>query len=480
MRREDAWAGAPFDTPLLERVRALIGTLNTAQRLWLSGYLAGSSERAAPAPVTSAAKPNVTILFGSQTGNSERVAQLLADKLAQQQIEFTLLDMLDCRKSHLEEARTLLVVVSTQGDGVPPDRALPLHELLHGRKAPRLEHLSYSVLALGDASYEHFCETGRQFDARLEALGGTRMQAFESCDVDFEPTARAWIDTLSTRLATLAPRLAVVNVADSESRTARISIAHTRRNPFRAPLLANQRITTRNSSKDVRHVELALEGSHIHYEPGDAIGVVPRNREEDVDELLAVCRFERDTPIAIDAQTLPLQQALTDFYDLGAVTMRFLERYADATATTLLGEPRDRHLIDIVSEHPPTSLSAEQFIALLRPLAPRLYSIASSQRATPDEAHLTVSVVEYQAACGVTRRGVVSGTVAALTSEDATAPIYLHRNSAFRLPQDPHARVIMIGAGTGVAPYRAFLAEREAIGATGASWLVFGDRSFDN
>jgi sulfite reductase (NADPH) flavoprotein alpha-component len=479
VRRDNAWANAPFDAALLERVRALANSLDVQQRLWLSGYLAGTAEAVgitAAAPVNAAA---ITILYGSQSGNSERVAHLLGEKLAQQHVGYTLLDMLDCRKSHLEAAQTLCVVVSTQGDGVPPDRALPLHELLHGRKAPRLEHLSYSVLALGDSSYEHFCATGKEFDARLEALGAKRLLACEACDVDFEPAAVKWIDALAGKLGAAAPRSIVAVGAEAEPRSASVSIAHTRRSPFDAPVLANQRITARGASKDVRHVEIALDGSHIRYEPGDAIGIVPKNPAAEVDAVIAATGYDAEAPVTVDTHSLPLRQALTECFELGEVTASFLERYAAATAPTLGREACERHLIDVVREHPPSALSAEQFVRLLRPLAPRLYSIASSQRATPDEAHLTVSIVEY-ATLGIGRRGVVSGTIADLDDDEATLPVYLHRNTGFRLPQDPHARVIMIGPGTGVAPFRAFLAEREALDAPGENWLFFGDRSFDN
>jgi sulfite reductase (NADPH) flavoprotein alpha-component len=493
-RGRDAWTHAPFDASTAERLRTLIARLDGGQRLWLSGYLAASAEnKSTPvsAPASLAPSAPVTILYGSQSGNSERIARLLGDKLALRQLGFTLLDMIDCRKSHLQGAQALLVIVSTHGDGDPPERALPLHELLSGRKAPRLDHLSYGVLALGDSSYEKFCETGRQFDARLEALGAKRLQAREDCDVDFEMPARRWIDSVIDKLSAgpATHAAAAAQFAESEARPATVSTAYTRRNPFHSAVLTNQRLTARGSSKDVRHIELSLEGSHIRYEPGDAIGVVPRNRPENVDALLETAHFDPETPVVVDAQSCTLRQALSDCFEIGQVTETFLQRYASATGAQPLAHLcnaqdemrrylRGRHLVDLLRNHPPSGLTAAAFAQLLRPLAPRLYSIASSQHVTPEEAHLTVSVVAYEW-LDARRQGVVSSLLAGLDTDAATAPIYLHRNPGFRLPSDPRAPIVMIGPGTGVAPFRAFVAEREAIGAGGRNWLFFGDRSFE-
>lgn len=494
-RGPDAWAAAPFEPALAEEVRRLVARLSEAQRLWLSGYLAGTAATAAApqaVPAASSVQLPVTILFGSQSGNSEQLARRLGEALAARGLSCNLLDMMDCRKSHLQEARRLLVIVSTHGEGVPPDRALPLHELLHSRKAPQLGHLEYTVLALGDSSYEHFCETGRQFDARLRELGAVALHPRVECDVDFETPAREWIEAVVGRLAQSTGGVHA-QPTDAARPTASISNAWTRKNPFSAAVLANQRLTARDSTKDVRHIELALEGSNIRYEPGDALGVVPRNDAAEVDALLGALRFDAEAPVVADARSVSLREALLERLDIGLLTTGVIERYAAATASEALAgllRPErheelqrylhGRHLIDLVSEQPPDGLDATAFMSLLRPLAPRLYSIASSQRATPDEAHLTVSLVAYES-LGRRRRGVVSGALAGLgTEEGSTAPVYLHRNPNFRLPADPEAALVMIGPGTGVAPFRGFLAEREALGARGRNWLFFGDRCFES
>jgi len=482
---------------LAAEVRALVSRLDRDQRLWLSGFLAGleSQTQPAPAPVSvpETGRPAVTVLFGSQTGNSERLAKQIADRLTERGVRFALLDMLQCNKSHLQDAQHLLLIVSTHGDGDPPERAVPLSELLAGRRAPRLEHVRYAVLALGDSSYEKYCEAGRQFDARLEALGAQRLHPREECDVDFEAPAARWIDAvvgkLEQSLGTTQPRL---HVDPADRRTASVSNAYTRKNPFAAAMLANQHLTATGSTKDVRHIELALEGSNMHYEPGDSIGIVPRNCEQDVDALLERLPFAAESPVPADAHTtVPLRQALIERFEIGPVTRPFLKRYAEAIRSSELAMVaaasdeeisrfmRGRHVADVVAAHAPGGLEAHAFARLLPPLAPRLYSIASSQRSTPDEVHLTVSIVQYES-FGRARRGVVSGTLADLTSEDAVLPIYLHRNPAFRLPADPQTPIVMIGPGTGVAPFRAFLAERAEAGAAGRNWLFFGDRSFEH
>lgn len=485
----DAWAAAPFEGPAAAEVRALVAKLDGRQRLWLSGYLAGSLDAAAAPTLASAraAPASVLVLYGSQTGNAEQLARRLGAALSARHVPHRVLDMLDCRKQDLEAAESLLVVVSTQGDGDPPDRAVALHELLHGRKPLRVSTLRYSVLALGDSSYEKFCETGRQFDARLEALGAQRLAARGECDVDFEAAAQQWIDSVT---AALDAEAAASQVAPSAAapRPAAPATVYTRKNPFHAVVLANQRLTARGSSKDVRHVELSLESSGVHYEPGDSLGVVPRNRETEVDTLLAALGMSADAPVAAGGQERALRAALLEHFEIGTLSAAFVRRYADSIrdeelqrfATNEIDLARyvyGRDVLDLVRAHPPRGLDAPGFAKLLRPLAPRLYSLASSAAATPGEAHLTVGLVEYSS-MGRHRRGVVSAALAEL-DEGATAPIYLHRNPAFRLPADAGAPIVMIGAGTGIAPFRAFVAEREAQGAKGRNWLVFGDRSFE-
>jgi len=482
----DPWSTAPFDSPTVQTLQRLVPQLTAHQRIWLSGYLAGSVAAAIAVPAaptaasTPASDPIVTVLFGSQSGNCERLAAQVGEALSKRGVPHVVLDMLDCRKSHLQEARNLLVVVSTHGEGEPPDRAAALHELLHSRKAPPLKHLKYSVLALGDTSYERFCETGKQFDARLAALGAEQLHARVDCDVDYEHNAREWIDAVVAKLASEHAAVPAQLHTASEPTLAPVATAYTRKNPFLAPVLVNQRLTTRDSEKDVRHIELSLEGSGIHYEPGDAIGVVVRNPVDRVDALLATLPYGPETPISHEGSQQPLREVLHSC-DIGLVTRTFADKYFER-----IGQPERAASIDVAArvqlsellrEHPPQALGAEDFVRLLRPLAPRLYSIASSARATPDEVHLTVGLVHFELN-GTRHFGVASKQFAEMEGDDAVAPIYLHRNPNFRLPTDPDLPIVMIGPGTGVAPFRGFIAEREAQSARGKNWLFFGERHF--
>jgi len=472
----------PFEPSLAEEVRRLVGRLDTGQRAWLSGYLLGSigtSGGVASAAAPEVASPTATILFGSQSGNGEALAKRLDEALAAAGVSRVVLDMLDCRKTDLEQARHLLVIVSTHGEGEPPDRARPLFDLLHGRKAPKLKALKYSVLALGDSSYERFCEVGRRFDAQLERLGAQRLHERIECDVDFEQNATRWIEAVVSSLAVVQGEAAQATLHVRPSAT--IATAYTRKNPWQAPVLANIRLTARDSSKDVRHIELSLEGAGIHYEPGDALGVVPRNQDAAVDALLERLPFAPDAPVEIAGASMSLRAALTDHVDIGPLNQRLIERYAQLTQHRALAQrssvsPSVIHLIELVSDYPPQGMDAAQLVQILRPLAPRLYSIASSPHATPDEVHLTVRIVAYESR-GRTHGGVVSTALAGATDEQARIAVYPHRNPAFRLPADPDAPIIMIGPGTGVAPFRSFVAEREALGARGKNWLLFGDRN---
>lgn len=483
------WQAAPFDAALAGDVRALVARLSPAQRAWLSGYLAGSlgtAVSAAPA-APAAAGHAVTILYGTQSGNCDGLAKRLAARLAAAGHAARVLDMLDCRKADLEQAARLLVIVSTHGDGDPPERAAPLFELLAGRKAPRLPHVQYAVLALGDRSYEHFCAAGRTIDARLEQLGAQRLRPCEECDVDFDAPAAAWMDWACTQLASPGAPAPVATPAPQAS--ANVVQAWTRRHPFHAPVLANLDLTVRGSTRQVRHVELSLEGSNIQYEPGDALGIVPRNADVAVEALLAALRFVGAAAVQVGEHETDLYTALAQHCEIGTLTAAFVKRYAEAgNHAALAGIAGDkekltrylwgRDVLDMVTEYPPAGLDAASFARLLSPLAPRLYSISSSQAAHPDEVHLTVGVVAYEARQRA-RLGTVSGAIAAM-GEDTSLPVYLHRNEGFRLPADPATPIVMIGAGTGVAPYRGFLAEREARAATGRNWLVFGNRSFEH
>lgn len=477
---------------VIDEVRSLLARLDREQRLWLSGYLAGASRTPSVAiPQSESAPSNVVILYGSQSGNSQHLAERVNSALTQRGVMASLVDMIDCRKSHFESARTLLVIVSTHGDGDPPDRAMGLYELLHGPKAPNLAHLKYAVLALGDSSYEKFCETGRQFDQRLQSLGGQRLHGRVECDIDFEAPAQQWIETVVGLLADSGATNTLSEVVPIDR--LRVIHSYSKKNPLLAPVLINQRLTASHSTKNVRHIELSLDGANLRYEPGDAIGVVVANRDSDVTRVLAILGCDPGQQLDVGPVTMSALEAFRDCYDIGQITRPFLIKYAAAVTSDELNRLcaddaglksylLTHHLMDLLHQFPPKGLDAVDLLKMLRPLSPRLYSIASSQRATPDEVHLTVAVVQYRL-LGSDRHGLASGYLGKAGqsgANDEAVRIYLHRNPNFRLPTDHGRPIIMIGPGTGVAPFRSFIAEREALGGKGRNWLFFGDRSFNS
>jgi len=490
-----------------EQIHRLATSLNPEQAIWISGYFAGLGHRARTAAVAPeiAARPRppteaestgapatrlLTVLFGSETGNSKALAGSLAEAAKAKGIEVRLADMADYKTRALKDEQDLLVVASTHGEGDPPQTAVGFFEFLESRKAPKLPQVRFAVLALGDSTYEHYCEAGKRIDRRLAELGAERLADRVDCDVDYEEPAAVWAAAVVTRLApsvTPAPTAAAAQAAAPPAASART--AYDKKNPFTASVIENIRLTGRGSTKETRHIELSLADSGLTYRPGDALAVVPRNDPALVATLLERLGLSAEAPVAVKQGTTSLEEALAGTFEITAATPRFLDHWsglsgaADLEALRAAGRAearsaflRNHHIVDIVSRFPAKGIDAAELVAGLRPLQPRLYSIASSPAAAPDEAHLTVSTVRYTLH-DEPRTGVASGYLAGRTEADATVPVYIQANEHFRLPDDDTA-ILMIGAGTGVAPYRAFMQEREARGASGRSWLFFGERNF--
>jgi sulfite reductase (NADPH) flavoprotein alpha-component len=479
-----------------ERANLLATSLSPEQATWISGYFAGLSHaRSAPsAPVPGAeaapATRLLTILFGGETGNSKDLALSLADAARAQRIETRIADMADYKPRALRDEQDLLVITSTHGEGDPPQTAMDFFEFLASRKAPKLPDVRFAVLALGDSTYEHYCRAGQRVDELLAALGAQRLADRVDCDVDYEDAAAAWIAEIVGELAPSkqAPRAAPLSAAPAHNGAAPRA-AFGRKHPFEATVVENIVLTGRGSTKQTRHIELSLEDSGLAYQPGDALGVVPRNDQALVAALLERLGLSADAPVTVKERTTSLGEALAGTYEITAATPRFLDHWAQITGADELqalrapdqGKARNaflhgHHILDIVDRFPAPAPDPDVFVAGLRPLQPRLYSIASSLAAAPDEVHLTVSTVRYELH-GRPRTGVASGYLAQRTEADATVPVYVQSNDHFHLPDDD-TPLIMIGAGTGVAPYRAFMQEREARGAGGRSWLFFGERNF--
>jgi sulfite reductase (NADPH) flavoprotein alpha-component len=489
---------APLEGERLSLLRQLTDGLDSQALVWISGYAAGlAAERRGltnpalvppPAEDRAASPVCATVLYGSQTGNGRRLAERLARTLESQGSAVRLVAAGDYSSRNLAQERLLYLVVSTHGDGDPPDEARALSDFLFSKRAPRLDHLAYSVLALGDSSYPRYCETGRQFDERLEALGARRLSPRQDCDVDFEAAASTWLRQAaeSARTEQGAPRLAVV----TPFRPAPIETAASREHPVETGILVNQRITARSSSRSVLHLELAAPSQTLGYEPGDALGIWPENPPETVTGILGLLGLDAAALVAHDGREKPLGAWLAHDREITRLTKPFLEAHArragGEVAALLALENRDSlrqvlknwQVVDILKAHP-AEWTGQALVEALRPLTPRLYSIASSRREVGDELHLTVAVVDYQRA-GERRFGSASRFLSTATRETEHVRAYVEPNPRFRLPQDPTRDVIMVGPGTGVAPFRGFLQERAAIGAPGRNWLVFGARHLDS
>ena len=466
--------------------------LSPAQLYWVAAWSAAQAEQAqrsgpaVAAPAGSAAE-RLTILYGSQTGNAKRIAGQLASRAEAAGLPVRLLRADAYPQRELAQERHLLLVISTQGDGEPPDDARGLFEFITGKRAPKLPALQFAVLGLGDSSYPQFCTIGRQLDARLAGLGAARLSAFGEADVEIEAVAKPWAEQalaeLRERLKQVGSPVRVTPLHAVPSRS-----THSREQPFAATVLANQRIVARDSARDVRHIELSLEGSGLHYQPGDALGVWPRNPPALVEQWLEALRLDGAQEVTCQGRTLPLRQWLGREREVTRLHRGFIAALAAAgghdelaqllqpqQSTQLTAVLADDQPIDLLRRYPAT-WQPEALLAALRPLAPRLYSIASSAKAVGEEVHLTVAVVDYQAH-GSAHWGAASAFLAA-ADEDGKVPVFVESNERFRLPADGSRDVIMIGPGTGVAPFRAFVQERRESGATGRNWLFFGNRHF--
>jgi len=475
----------------------LVDGLDSAALWWLSGYSAALATNPAVRPITAAALPRevaagarISVVYGSQTGNAKRVAERLARELetSGQLVRLVRADAYPTRE--LKDERWLYLVVSTQGDGDPPDDARGFVEFLAGKRAPPLKDLRYAVLGLGDSSYPQFNAIGRRLDERLAELGAQRLFDRGEADLDIETIADPWLTAALQRAREAQPVRGPAAAVIPLRHVAAVAPAHDRDQPFAAEVLANQRITARDSSKDVRHIELSLDASGLHYEPGDAIGVWPRNAPALVTSLLDTLGLDGDAPVAHSGKSRALRDWLTGHRELTRLARPFVAAHAqraeDSTLAALLTSERSEDYTRLLGSHQlidllrvwPAQWSPDELVATLRPLAPRLYSIASSRKLVGDEAHLTVDAVTWEA-FGHAHSGAASGFLAA-AGDDVRVPVYIEENTRFRLPADPGRDLIMIGPGTGIAPFRAFMQERTAIGASGRHWLLFGNRHFSS
>ncbi|MGE6292382.1 assimilatory sulfite reductase (NADPH) flavoprotein subunit [Aeromonas media] len=479
---------SPLSDEQQRQLNQVLSTLNTQQLAWVSGYLYGLSQSGVQSVATSAAVAapggSLTILYGSQTGNAKGVASAIQAQAKAHGLPVTLTSMADYKPKQLKKESHLLVVVSTYGEGEPPESAVDLFEQLKKGKIGKLEGLKFAVLGLGDSSYEFFCQTGKDFDDFLSKAGAERIHELASLDVDYQEAASAWGEqAVNAVAATLSAGAAAASVAGSVQQAVGHSQYH-KENPFPARLSVNQKITGRDSTKDIRHIEINLEESGITYQPGDALGIWFDNDADLVGEVLALAGLNGDEATAQG----PLRATLTRHFELTRLHGGFITGLADISGNAALKDlagdkaqvnalVASAQVVDVLKRFPAT-LTAEQLVKLLRPLTPRLYSIASAQSEVEEEVHLTVGVVRYPQEDGTVRSGGASSYLADRLPEDAEVRVFVEHNDNFRLPANPDTPVIMVGPGTGIAPFRAFMQEREAQGAEGKNWLFFGNPHF--
>jgi len=492
----------PLSDEQLKLLTELSKSLTPDQINWISGYFTGllvhgaivdsASEKPtksftfnAPTISKLAEKgKSLTILYGSRTGNGEGIAKQALKNATALGYDAKLKSMESYKSNDLKGETNLLVIVSTHGEGEPPFQAKTFHEFLHSKRAPKLDNLNFAVLALGDSSYLKFCQTGVEFDSRLEELGGKRLLPRIDCDVNFHGQALQWItdslaafgdkksDTIDTETVSL------IEESDTEN-------TFNKNNPFQAEVLEKVFLHGRDSDRQTLHVELSLENSGLVYEPGDSLGVYATNPPELVEQLIKTVNLSPTENVKWENGTTTLSDTLFRNYELTQITPDVLNRYAKLTDNEKLKQILASHdtvkdfiygkdLVDLFTQFP-QKLSAEQFISLLRPIQPRLYSISSSPLAYPDEVHLTVGVVKYENG-DRQKTGLCSVFLSDRTGENETTPVFIEKNKNFRLPENPETAIIMVGAGTGIAPYRAFVQHREMSEKRGKSWLIFGNR----
>jgi len=453
------------------------------QRAWLNGYLAGLFAGAVEQPLSSprAAAEPLLVLYGSQTGTAERLAREVAQASAEQGFAARVLEMNACTKEELAAQKRLLVVTSTWGDGDPPDNAAQFWALLNSAEAPRLESTKFAVFGLGDRNYSDFCGAGKKFDTSLEQLGAKRVHPrIDSAD-DYDLLIKTWMESVW-------PALKNGHMAGAP--TSHPPTKATAKQFASARLISSRNLNGAGSAKETRHIEISLAETGLTYEVGDALGVMPANCPELVSEILATLGCDGEEAVADPCGVeTSLRSALLTQYEITRISAALFEAIAESRrrgiALARPGGPsngitrdeftRGREVIDLLLQFPESRIDASEFVQLLNPLKPRLYSISSSPRAHPGEVHLTVGVVRYENH-GRARKGVCSTFLGDRVKPGSMVPVYVQRSHGFRLPPDGSTPIVMIGPGTGIAPFRAFLEERQAMGAGGRNWLFFGDQ----
>ncbi|MCF6190930.1 MAG: assimilatory sulfite reductase (NADPH) flavoprotein subunit [Cocleimonas sp.] len=479
----------------IERVSLAVEGLNNFQLAWLSGYVSGlssqktriSSYSATITPFETPTIPKITLLYGSQTGNSKRVAEELNSALLAQGISVSLSNILDYRTSQLKKEQKLIIVISTQGNAEPPDDALGFFKFIESDRVERLEHLEYAILGLGDSSYDEFCYTSVYLDKKLEELGASRFLDRLDADIDFEEVAAIWQkDILTYFKENQTDQQNGFSLQEPLSSTSKIK--WTEENPYQAEILSLIDLTATDSEQEAYHLEIAIDDYGSSYKPGDILAFRPQNTDELVNEIIKFCALDASETVQFKKKSVTLYDALLSKLEITKITKKVIKNYAESTHSNVLlnffankSELADfiqkADLLDLLKSYP-EKITAQKLVDSLRPLISRQYSIASSVKTHADEVHILVKPVVYNHK-GRQHLGVASNWLKKQKVGD-TIPVHIKENSGFKLPKNPDDKIIMIGAGTGVAPFRSFLFEREANGSRGNCWLFFGEQRFQS
>ncbi|HEX7260963.1 MAG TPA: assimilatory sulfite reductase (NADPH) flavoprotein subunit [Luteolibacter sp.] len=476
---------APFTSDQRLALDSLLAGLDPVQRGWLSGFLAASGSFAAAAPVPVAAG-KLTVVYGTESGNSEVLADRAMKAAKKRGFQAVMKNMSEISPAELAKVSNLLVIVSTWGDGEPPETAVSFYKAFMASDVT-LSKVRFSVCALGDTSYEKFCQTGKDIDARLETLGAARITPRQDCDVDYEEPFTAWLESALTVLAPASSPQVVAAAAPAFAST----VEYGKKNPFPSETIYSVVLNGERSAKETLHLEFSLAGSGLAYEPGDALAVIPLNAADTVKAIIHAAKLTGDEEVEVkNVGTKLLADALREDYDITALSRAVLTKLAEAADSSPLREllaedakerlkeyNHGREIIDAIVDFAPKGLSAAALTGIFRKLPPRLYSIASSPLAHADEVHLTVAAVRYETH-GRARKGVCSTYLADLVKSGDPVQVFVQPNKNFRLPADGSTPVIMVGPGTGVAPFRAFVEHRAALGSPGKNWLFFGDQHY--
>lgn len=480
----------PITQEQLKKLNAFLKELNSTQQAWLAGYLwnvsnnLNSENTYLPSNNEINSLTTITIISASQTGNSKKIAEQLFVDIERIGLNVKLIQAGDYKFKQISQEKYLFIITSTHGDGEPPEEALALFKFLFSKKITHLNSLNYSILALGDSSYDFFCKAGKDFDSQLYKLGGKRIMDLMECDLDYQKTADLWRQNV---INYLEKNLSSITQSKSQSHQEILveSSIYTKEKPFHAQISVNQKITARQADKDIRHIEIDLGDSQLKYQPGDALGIWFKNMPELINEILSVLQLAQDSPVNYFGKTITLFDALTHHYELTQNTPIIVTKYAKFAGKSKFNQiisnefdlkeySKNTPIVDMILQYPAV-ITAEEFLSCLRPLTPRLYSIASSQEEVDNEAHITVGVVKYLKN-GKKRYGGASGYLSFLKENDEVK-IFIEPNDRFRLPTS-NVPIIMIGCGTGIAPFRAFMQQREADSAKGKNWLFFGNQHF--